>query len=231
MFVLRRCARRPALVARHCQRRSVYWLIHLSIWLLYTCVCRHSHCIERIGDVERSVFETTAENAERLHCAIGVRSTTVRSHCQYSSCLYHIHPPPLFLDSRSLALVKRNEVIGGVCFRPFAEQVWWHLLICVCVCSHHACDVKGFLEIAFLAITAAEQVKGYGSLLMQHLKEYARQYVICLSIYHLSFSNNIFNCFRNKLLFFLTYADNFAIGYFKKQVKKKKTFLTITILS
>jgi histone acetyltransferase len=84
----------------------------------------------------------------------------------------------LVFDHRhhSLSLVKDGQVIGGVCFRPFEKQ--------------------GFLEIAFLAITQVEQVKGYGSLLMSHLKAYAQ---------------------GRGILHFLTYADNFAIGYFKKQ--------------
>jgi hypothetical protein len=41
------------------------------------------------------------------------------------------------------------------------------------------------------------QVKGYGTHMMNHLKNYMQRE----NIYH-----------------FLTYADNFAIGYFKKQV-------------
>ncbi|KAL6052194.1 histone acetyltransferase [Balamuthia mandrillaris] len=77
---------------------------------------------------------------------------------------------------RSILIMKQDKVIGGITFRPFYEQ--------------------GFLEIAFCAITAEEQVKGYGSHLMNHLKEYAKTQ----KIYH-----------------FLTYADNFAVGYFKKQ--------------
>jgi histone acetyltransferase len=39
-------------------------------------------------------------------------------------------------------------------------------------------------------------VKGYGTLLMNHLKEQAK---------------------REGLRYFLTYADNYAIGYFRKQ--------------
>jgi len=77
---------------------------------------------------------------------------------------------------RSLALIKRDRVIGGISFRPFAQQ--------------------GFLEIAFCAISAGEQVKGYGTHLMNHLKEWAR---------------------KQEILYMLTYADNYAIGYFKKQ--------------
>ncbi|KYQ93060.1 bromodomain-containing protein [Tieghemostelium lacteum] len=77
----------------------------------------------------------------------------------------------------SLLIIKREVVIGGICFRPFKEQ--------------------GFIEIAFCAITSNEQVKGYGSFLMTHLKEHNRTVT---GIHH-----------------FLTFADNFAIEYFQKQ--------------
>ena len=56
-----------------------------------------------------------------------------------------------------------------------------------------------FGEIAFCAITADEQVKGYGTRLMNHLKQHARD--------------------ADGLTHFLTYADNNAVGYFKKQVR------------
>ena len=77
---------------------------------------------------------------------------------------------------RSLVLVKNNIVVGGICYRMFPSQ--------------------GFTEIVFLAVTSLEQVRGYGTHLMNHLKEYH----IKQSIYH-----------------FLTYADVNAIGYFEKQ--------------
>lgn len=77
---------------------------------------------------------------------------------------------------KSLVLVKQGQVIGGITFRPFPEQ--------------------NFLEIAFCAISSGEQVKGYGTHLMNHLKDWARQ---------------------QGTLHMLTYADNYAIGYFKKQ--------------
>jgi len=48
----------------------------------------------------------------------------------------------------------------------------------------------------FCAVTSQEQVKGYGTHLMNMLKDY-----------HI----------KNNILHFLTYADEFAIGYFKKQ--------------
>lgn len=54
-----------------------------------------------------------------------------------------------------------------------------------------------FAEIVFCAISSDQQVKGYGAHLMNHLKDYVRA------------SSNVMH--------FLTYADNYAIGYFKKQ--------------
>lgn len=73
-------------------------------------------------------------------------------------------------------LMKGNTVVGGCCFRPFFTQ--------------------RFAEIAFLAVTSTEQVKGYGTRIMSHLKEHVKSVGI---------------------RYFLTYADNFAVGYFKKQ--------------
>ena len=101
----------------------------------------------------------------------------------------------------SLAIVKRGlEVVGGITYRPF--------------------DGQGFAEIVFCAVTGTEQVKvsfgravlvsvlrlttdrcgasrasqGYGSHMMNHLKDH----VIATT----------------KCMHFLTYADNYAIGYF-----------------
>ncbi|KAM0747899.1 Bromodomain-containing protein [Meredithblackwellia eburnea MCA 4105] len=78
----------------------------------------------------------------------------------------------------SMAIVKRGlEVVGGITYRPF--------------------EARMFAEIVFCAITGTEQVKGYGSHLMNHLKDYVK--------------------LSTKCMHFLTYADNYAIGYFKKQ--------------
>ena len=77
---------------------------------------------------------------------------------------------------RTLLALKNERVVGGVCYRPFHAQQ--------------------FAEIAFCAVTSSEQVKGYGTRLMNHLKEAVK----LDAIHH-----------------FLTYADNYAIGYFRKQ--------------
>jgi histone acetyltransferase len=84
----------------------------------------------------------------------------------------------LVLDRKhkALAMIKNKVIIGGIQFRPFRD--------------------RNFIEIVFCAVTRQQQVRGYGSYLMNHLKKYAQQ---------------------EKLYHFLTYADNFAIGYFKKQ--------------
>ncbi|GJP52037.1 hypothetical protein CLOM_g11149 [Closterium sp. NIES-68] len=85
----------------------------------------------------------------------------------------------LLLDRthKSMMLIKASTVVGGITYRPYPSQ--------------------RFGEIAFCAITATEQVRGYGTRLMNHLKAHARDV--------------------DGLQFFLTYADNNAVGYFVKQ--------------
>ena len=97
-----------------------------------------------------------------------------------------------------MAIVKTGyQVVGGITYRPF--------------------DTRGFGEIVFCAITGTEQVRvcaivraavrfrlifttqGYGSHLMNHLKDWVK-------LAHPNINH------------FLTYADNYAFGYFKKQV-------------
>lgn len=72
-----------------------------------------------------------------------------------------------------------NSVIGGITYRLFPE--------------------RGFCEIVFCAVSSSEQVKGFGSALMNHLKEKVKERT------------------GGQVQHYLTYADNYAIGYFKKQ--------------
>jgi histone acetyltransferase len=58
---------------------------------------------------------------------------------------------------------------------------------------------RGFCEIVFCAISSSEQVKGFGAALMNQLKEQVRRVS------------------KGQVKHYLTYADNYAIGYFKKQ--------------
>lgn len=69
-----------------------------------------------------------------------------------------------------------EEIIGGICYRPYEEM--------------------RFAEIAFCAVSASQQVKGYGTKLMNLLKRHV---------------------ISEGIEYFITYADNYAIGYFKKQ--------------
>ncbi|KAM6514134.1 hypothetical protein FALCPG4_015294 [Fusarium falciforme] len=78
----------------------------------------------------------------------------------------------------SIAIVRRRlEVVGGITYRPFED--------------------RGFAEIAFCAVLSDEQIKGYGTHLMSHLKDYIKA--------------------SSNMMHLLTYADDLAIGYFKKQ--------------
>ncbi|KAF9288782.1 histone acetyltransferase [Mortierella alpina] len=90
----------------------------------------------------------------------------------------------------SMAIVKAPLIVlGGITYRPF---------------NH-----RKFAEIVFCAITSTEQVKGYGSHLMNHLKDYISE--------------------NTDVQHFLTYADNYAIGYFKKQGFTKEITLDRSI--
>ncbi|KAG7098732.1 hypothetical protein E1B28_000644 [Marasmius oreades] len=57
---------------------------------------------------------------------------------------------------------------------------------------------RGFAEIVFFATASVDQVKGYGGMLMDHFKAHIR------------------NTYPD-MWHFLTYADNYAVGYFEKQ--------------
>lgn len=70
-------------------------------------------------------------------------------------------------------------------------------------------DSRKFAEIVFCAISSTEQVRGYGAHLMNHLKDYVKA--------------------TSPVMHFLTYADNYAIGYFKKQGFTKEITLEKSI--
>ncbi|EPT05008.1 hypothetical protein FOMPIDRAFT_1045676 [Fomitopsis schrenkii] len=90
-------------------------------------------------------------------------------------------------NSKCLAIIKRGyKVVGGICYRPFPH--------------------RGFAEITFFATTSVDQVKGYGSMLMDHFKAHIRK----------SYPD---------MWHFLTYADNYAVGYFRKQGFSKEITL------
>ncbi|KAH9892539.1 hypothetical protein C8Q73DRAFT_698473 [Cubamyces lactineus] len=65
---------------------------------------------------------------------------------------------------------------------------------------------RGFAEIVFFATASIDQVKGYGGMLMDHFKAHIRKTY-------------------PDMLYFLTYADNYAVGYFRKQGFSKEITL------
>eukprot|EP01125_Pyxidicula_operculata_P010958 TRINITY_DN3598_c0_g1_i2.p1 TRINITY_DN3598_c0_g1~~TRINITY_DN3598_c0_g1_i2.p1 ORF type:complete len:309 (-),score=50.67 TRINITY_DN3598_c0_g1_i2:903-1829(-) len=87
----------------------------------------------------------------------------------------------LVFDDRhkSLVGIKGGKVIGGITFKCFEKE-----------------GMVKFIEVVFCAITANQQVRGYGSRLMNHLKNWSK---------------------INQFFHLLTYADDFAIGYFQRQ--------------
>jgi GNAT superfamily N-acetyltransferase len=80
---------------------------------------------------------------------------------------------------KSLIAIKNDQVIGGITFRPFEKEGNTH-----------------FIEVVFCVITKPEQRGGYGSRLMNQLKDWSQKH----HFHHL-----------------LTYADDTAIGYFQRQ--------------
>ncbi|PMD26550.1 histone acetyltransferase GCN5-like protein [Hyaloscypha hepaticicola] len=66
-----------------------------------------------------------------------------------------------------------------------------------------------FAEIVFCAVSSDQQVKGYGAHLMAHLKDYVKA--------------------TSPVIHFLTYADNYATGYFQKQSFTKEITLDKSI--
>ncbi|EHK99241.1 putative Histone acetyltransferase GCN5 [Glarea lozoyensis 74030] len=63
--------------------------------------------------------------------------------------------------------------------------------------SYREFRARKFAEIVFCAVSSDQQVKGYGAHLMAHLKDYVRA--------------------TSPVMHYLTYADNYATGYFQKQ--------------
>ncbi|KAL1743495.1 hypothetical protein HDZ31DRAFT_40833 [Schizophyllum fasciatum] len=65
---------------------------------------------------------------------------------------------------------------------------------------------RGFAEIVFFATASVAQVRGYGAMLMDHFKMHIRETY-------------------PDMQYFLTYADNYAVGYFEKQGFSKEISL------
>ncbi|KAI5171791.1 histone acetyltransferase [Nematocida sp. LUAm3] len=93
---------------------------------------------------------------------------------------------------------EENKVVGGICFRLFYDS--------------------SFVEIVFCAVSSDSQIKGYGEFMMNMLKETMKK----------EFQKEAQKRGEAYTLpiYLLTYADNYAIGYFKKQGFSKKITFT-----
>lgn len=105
----------------------------------------------------------------------------------------------------SMAIVKRGlEVVGGITYRPFEGQKFAEIVFCAITGTEQvkvcllACPAAVTLRLTGPSPPRA-RAQGYGSHLMNHLKDYVKESTSCRH--------------------FLTYADNYAIGYFKKQAR------------
>lgn len=121
------------------------------------------------------IKKTNGENKQRVN--IPYQTGQKSSSLSFSEGRTQMEPMEVEQDFRHDSDQNQYVVLGGICYRPFFE--------------------RKFAEIVFCAITSTEQVKGYGSHLMNHLKDHVRK--------------------DNDIRHFLTYADNYAIGYFQKQ--------------
>jgi len=94
----------------------------------------------------------------------------------YAADKSYISRTVLSREHRSMVLLISDKVYGGVTFRTWKQ--------------------KHFMEIAFFAVSSILHGQGYGTILMNHLKQMAQS---------------------EGIRYFLTYADNTAIGFFRKQ--------------
>lgn len=120
---------------------------------------------------------------------------------------------------RNIMIFYKKVLIGGLCYRPFFDQ--------------------GFAEIVFLAVDADKQIQGFGSFLMDFYKEHFKLEIYrftknlkentkinsVLPIYdpnlsvidsNYDYTNPSYKIQKHPL-YIMTYADNYAIGFFKKQ--------------
>ncbi|KAG5860308.1 putative histone acetyltransferase [Encephalitozoon hellem] len=166
----------------------------------------------RDGDLRAAIVSSSDPQADRM-LLLGLK-------CLFQRQLSRM-PKEYILrqvfDSKhaSMALINSaKEVVGGICYRPFFEQ--------------------GFVEIVFLAVDYDFQVKGVGGFMMDLFKEVIKEEVKSC---RWKLADDVLGIYEHKYrtiedlgpllakapecgarpLYLVTYADNFAIGYFRKQ--------------
>lgn len=103
-------------------------------------------------------------------------------------------------NSEGLAIVRHGlQVVGGITYRPFPHRGFAEIVF-FAIASRFQTNVRGVIYLLSWDVVIDQlHAKGYGGHLMNHFKMNIRARYP--TIEH-----------------FMTYADNYAIGYFKKQV-------------
>uniref|UniRef100_A0A182UGY6 Uncharacterized protein n=1 Tax=Anopheles melas TaxID=34690 RepID=A0A182UGY6_9DIPT len=150
---------------------------------------------KKMGDAKRYKKESDCED---LSDDVVARALKRINDSNYSSRAEVVFPPNAPRDEAAKAEENRREiefhVVGNSLTKPVTKQSMLWLLGLHSVFAHQLPGMPR--EYISQLVFDPEQVKGYGTHLMNHLKDYSTQ----RGIKH-----------------FLTYADEFAIGYFKKQ--------------
>ena len=146
-----------------------------------------------LSPLEREILHSKQENDGSLTFPVFSNNGTEESlaalirlkaiFCQQLPKMPKEYITRLVFDRRhvSLACLDNGEIVGGITYRPVAES--------------------RLSEIVFCAVSAQHQVQGYGTRIMNQIKE---------------------ECKRTGIEGMLTYADNHAVGYFRKQGFKKQ---------
>lgn len=103
-------------------------------------------------------------------------------------CLFQKQLPKMPKDYIARLVYDRNHLSIAIVKKP---------LEVIGGISFREFRARKFAEIVFCAVSSDQQVKGYGAHLMAHLKDYVKA--------------------TSPVMHFLTYADNYATGYFQKQ--------------
>ncbi|ELQ75376.1 Histone acetyltransferase SAGA/ADA, catalytic subunit PCAF/GCN5 [Trachipleistophora hominis] len=96
---------------------------------------------------------------------------------------------------RNILCLIDGTIVGGISYRPFYEQ--------------------SFVELVFLAIDSNVQVNGHGSMIIDILKEHCKREIQNIEtdfLEYLSYPKRL-----KHPIYLMAYADNYAIGFFKKQ--------------
>jgi histone acetyltransferase len=104
-------------------------------------------------------------------------------------CIFQKQLPKMPKDYISRLVYDRTHLSIGIVKKPGLEVLGG--------ITYRPFKGRTFAEIVFCAVSSDQQIKGYGAHMMNHLKDYVKA--------------------TSDVMHFLTYADNYAIGYFKKQ--------------